>query len=98
MFGGFVPDEKLPVATPRLMYASISARCQASSPIERPPGSGRKSYWSGGNILSISMVFCASRSHTAKKDSIGFILILLSSEADFRDAFHGTEIPTNVWR
>src|SRR5207253_8744758 len=53
----------------KLPYASASARCQASSPMERPSGSGRKSYPSRGNDSSNLIVFAISRSHTSSKFS-----------------------------
>src|SRR5712691_5828399 len=54
------------------MYASLSARCHASSPSDRPPGSGRKSYCVGGNACRSFTVLAASRSHEARNVSSSF--------------------------
>src|SRR2546426_1789019 len=51
---------------PQLTYASASARCQASSPSDRAPASGRKSYWPAGSARSNAAVFWASASHTPR--------------------------------
>src|SRR5438876_12374345 len=66
MPGGFMPGANEPCPMPKLTYASASARCQASSPSERPPASGRKSYWPGGKAFSSTTVFLASRSQTSR--------------------------------
>ena len=44
MFGASSSKLKRPRTRPSDKQASISLRCHASSPIERPFGSGRKSY------------------------------------------------------
>ena len=41
---GFTPTSNFPRSMPKPVDPSISARCQAKSPKDRPPGSGRKSY------------------------------------------------------
>src|SRR2546425_2788908 len=66
MPGGFMPGANEPCPMPKLTYASASARCQASSPSDRPPASGRKSYWPGGKAFSSTTVFLASRSQTSR--------------------------------
>src|SRR5438876_5762223 len=66
MPGGFMPGANEPCPMPKLTYASASARCQASSPRDRPPASGRKSYWPGGKAFSSTTVFLASRSQTSR--------------------------------
>src|ERR671931_515200 len=48
-------------------YASTSARCHASSPIERPPGSARVSYLSFGSASSSASVPLVSRAHAVRK-------------------------------
>src|SRR5262245_23263266 len=55
------------------MYASPSARCQASSPSERPPASGRKSYWLTGSARKSLSVFSASYSHEFRNISSSFV-------------------------
>src|SRR5438128_3532660 len=55
------------------MYASPSARCHASSPSDRPPASGRKSYCVGGSARKSLRVFSASRSHVLRNISSSFI-------------------------
>src|SRR5262249_13270671 len=64
-----------PASMPLLIYASPSARCQASSPSDRPPASGRKSYWLAGSARSSFTVFSASRSHVVRNISSSFIAI-----------------------
>src|SRR5947208_2490252 len=65
------------------MYASPSARCHASSPSDRPPASGRKSYCVAGRALKSFTVFSASRSHAPRNISnspIGMRHLLLAHD------------------
>src|SRR5437660_6249037 len=69
------------------MYASPSARCHASSPSDRPPASGRKSYCVGGSARKSLTVFSASRSHVLRNISSSFIgmshlLVILLSKTN----------------
>src|SRR5687768_7406415 len=81
MFGGFesLSMRNSPASMPVLMYASPSARCQASSPSDRPPASGRKSYCDEGSAFKSLIVLSASRSHSLNSLSssltaIGYLL------------------------
>src|SRR5205814_198426 len=64
--GALAPGANLPCSMPQLTFASASAMCQASSPSERAPASGRKSYWPAGSARSNVAVFWASASHTPR--------------------------------
>src|ERR1700730_14567794 len=55
------------------MYASLSARCHASSPIDRPLASGRKSYCVAGSARNSFSVLSASRSQALRNISSSFI-------------------------
>src|SRR5713226_4876216 len=73
MLGGFASTANRPESMPWLMYASPSARCDASSPIDRPPASGRKSYCVAGSARRSYSVLSASRSHALRNISSSFI-------------------------
>src|SRR5271167_4055199 len=57
----------------KLGYASPSARCHASSPRERPPASGRKSYCVAGKARKSLSVFSASRPHAFRNISSSLV-------------------------
>src|ERR1051325_187606 len=94
MPGGRLSRAKPPCSIPNDPYASASARCRAISPMERPSGSGRKSYASWGRLSSNATVFAASRSHTSMYRSTSFFIVSLHyhlpmSTADLIIGFHG---------
>src|SRR5438094_8314330 len=71
---------------PQLIYASPSARCHASSPSDRPPASGRKSYCAAGSARSSFSVLSDSRSHAPRNMSSSFIADLLADKKHLGEA------------